>query len=243
MFTIELILSELKGFDVSSFNRDIEMKSRRQTFPTRFDMSIYDSSFTFYYRNKRIKSCEDYTEAIESSENKGENIFQACAFPCSFSLKRVDFSTPICPLVFNNSNIKSFIINGLMNTFYRANTLRFSNSYLNITSFIEEVLFLDANKIIIDKNIVRPDLFKNTKYFVPFGILESVQVDLFLPTNFPLLKTIELGLQFFKPLTYKQGINWIQSLNKGLNYNLTSQNLTSVDISSKMKQLRLVKSA
>lgn len=222
MFTIDLILSEIKGFSVSSFNRDKETKSRRQKILSRLEVSIYDSSLEFYYRNQRIKSCEDYLRAIKSSE--GENIFQACSFPCWFRLKRVDFSTPICQLVFNNSNVKSLIVNELIDTYYRTNLIRFLESNLSITCFIEEVSFFDVNKISLDKSLVNTDVFKNIKYFTAYGFLESVQVDLFVPSNFPLLKNIELGLQFFKPLIHRKGIDWIQSLNKGLNYNLMSKN-------------------
>ena len=208
MFSVEFIFSELKGFDINSFNQGIGIKQKFQKDLSRLEMWIYDSSFEFYYRNKRIKSCEDYTNAIESSEIRGENIFQACAFPCSFRLKRVDFSTPICPLAFNNSNITILTVNELIDTFYRTNSLRFLESNLSIVCFIGEVSLVDVNKINLDKNL---DVFKNMKYFSAYGILESVQVELFLPENFPLLKNIVLGLTFFRPLIHRKGIDWIQA--------------------------------
>ena len=212
---LNLVFEQISGFDIDSF------KHTDEKLPMRIEVSIYDSSLDFYSRNKKIRSCEDYLNGL------GENLnfFQACSFPCQFSLRRFKFKTPICPLALNNSDIHSFKINRLIDTFYKANTIRFldlnSKNKISFNSIIREFELMDVDNISIDKRLLQPDVFENMRFFQAFGRVAQIQEDLFALPNFPRLEIFEIGLQFFKPLVHKQGIGWIEAINSDLNIDLS----------------------
>lgn len=171
--------------------------------------------------------------------NSGGNFFQACSFPCTITITRFTYPIPICPLAFNNTDIKKLRVSELIDTFYKTNTIRFlrnSNYSSSIKCSINDVLFAEMDNVNIDETTFNLDVFKNTETFDLYGKIAKIQTDLF--SSLSRLKQIQIKFQFFQPLIHKQGIKWIEKINMGLNYNL-SGNLSLVDRLSRMKSIEI----
>lgn len=219
-FMIEINLGHIVGFDVNSFNKTANLGQSKLL------VTINLGEFVFYSRSKRIKSCEEYYSY--STMNNGANFFQACSFPCTVTITRFAYPIPICPLAFNNTDIKKLRVSELIDTFYKTNTIRFlrnSNYSPSFKCSINDVLFAEMDNVNIDETTFNLDVFKNTEAFTLDGKIGKIQTDLF--SSLSRLKQIQIKMHFFQPIIHKQGIEWIEKINMGLNYNLSGNPISS----------------
>lgn len=226
-FKLILILKNIKGFEINLY--EIRPKNPQKKVTYR-DMTLYDSELEFYSKNKRIESCEEYFSLLETSKNMA-NILQLKVE--ELKLERVSFKTPICPLALNNSFIPSLLLVGLINTFYKVNTLKFIATNVSFNIYIESLKLQDAEKVIIDKEFLNRDVFKNLRDIQFNGELKEIQANLFSPQNFPLLRYIDIHFRFFRLLVHRQGIDWIQAINNDAYIDLN--NISKLSKSEKKK--------
>ena len=226
-----LILKNIKGFEINLY--EMRPKNPLKTEISR-DMTLYDSELEFYSKNKRIESCEEYFSLLETSKNM-VNILQLKVN--KLKLERVSFRTPICPLALNNSFISSLLLVGLINTFYKVNTLKFIATNVSFNIYIESIELQDAEKVTIDKEFLNREVFKNLENIHFNGELKEIQANLFSPQNFPSLRYIDIHFQFFRLLVHRQGIDWIQAINNDVYIDLN--NISNLSVSDKKKTFKI----
>jgi hypothetical protein len=207
----------LKGFD-------IEMLKNLNSSETSPDLSIYlaNCPLDFYHKRRRINSCQDI---IDSNLTDIESIFQIKTgyngFPSAFRLQNVEYKRSICPLIFSNSQIKLFRLEGLVDTFYKKNVLSFSNdAFKNLISEIKNLEILKAQNIKLDLNLFHASVFKFTEDInIANGWLNSINENAF--KGLDNLKYIRIGSSVFRKINHKQGINWIRQINQGVDLNVS----------------------
>ena len=210
MIELEVLLKNFKGFDINAFDA---VSTTRYRYPI---LKLFDNRLDLYASNKKIQTCKDYID-----NNSGNvSLFQAFKPLSGITLSKVYFSNSICPLIFNNSIIERFEITNLIDTFYKTSLIRFENSnFSTLNSDISYLFLLDIEKINIDSNVLKPQLFHNVKMFYFFGEIKSIQSNLFQPSNFQHLDTIHIQLHYFQTFVHRQGIEWILYINEDLKIN------------------------
>jgi hypothetical protein len=109
----------------------------------------------FYTNGKMIKSCRDILE----SNSTILSIFQIN--PGFFLIQDNQSSIDLCPLVFKNTNIRILGFLGLSDTFYKRNTLKFTNDLFNDLNSSIYILQLDKiESIKLDLTLLKPSVFR-----------------------------------------------------------------------------------
>jgi hypothetical protein len=188
------------------------------------NLIFYDSNFNFYDRSQRlIRSCHDQEQHFSSSR-----FLLHFEKPLFLTFKSgVRFLTPVCPHIFRNVSLYQLNIYFLISTFYKKNVLNFlndnnaeSSSSSPLNAQIKNLILSDSYAIDLDSSILNANVFERLEYFeVRFGSIDWIEANVF--RSFAQLKFIRFGnlVNVFR----RQGIAWIQAINKHLNVDLTDR--------------------
>ena len=138
-----------------------------------------------------------------------------------FELRNIEFKQKTCPLVFKNSGIDTLMIDGLVDTFYKKNLLKFSNEIeTDLDSKITRLDLKDTVNIDLDLNIIHPSVFNYTNEINFNSFLNSISGDIF--ERLKNLSLLNISDIVFRKINHKQGIKWIRQWNKDINVNLNN---------------------
>lgn len=129
---------------------------------------------------------------------------------------RNPYKRKICPLLFQNTNVKNFFIFALVDTFYKKNVINFENSpYFN--SIVNALYIKNTENVILDENLLSQKLFTNVEIVTLEGKFNRIQQNTFV--NFTKLKLIRLDIYFARNLLHK-GFVWIRAINDNIKVKL-----------------------
>lgn len=203
-----------------------------------FRISFYYTKFDFYLKKKRINSCSDLLKANVThpktfihAKSDDPNSFYHLSFYNTY------FRQTTCPLFFKGVLIKHLVLNALVNSFYKKNTLTF-RSDVKLDSFKEStkviwVSFMDAENIHVDETLLHPDIFSKVCKIDFDGMLKSIANDIFRPMK--QLQLIIFDLSQIEVLLHK-GIKWISSINYDVNVNMSDK----LDLKQNMHRFVLI---
>ena len=221
----------IKGFDVNiQDNNPIN-----QRFFSPWKVYLANCRLDFYHEKRKINSCQDL---IEFNITQIQTIFQIKSDTMlkRFDLNYIEYKQSICPFLFNNTNINTIYIRGLIDTFYKKSVLSFSNeTFPTLNSRIRQLTLFRINNIKLDLSFLHPSVFNTISRFeIMTGSLNSINGEIFRHLIY--LSYIEINLKIFRKINHKQGIEWIGQINHDLNVNLS--NFTDIVV-KKLKKKKL----
>ena len=153
---------------------------------------------------------------------------------------RLNFSSDVCPLVFQNANIKKLSI-AVLN---EANTLTFAelkpgaNNRTNINSKIDSFEVKNSELLSLDSSLINPSVFEYlTELSFASAVSElKIQQDLF--ASLRSLRSFSLEMKDFSELMKAENLGWILSLNSGVRVDLSDVGALSSQ-AARDKQLAL----
>ena len=80
-------------------------------------------------------------------------------------------------------------------------------------------IFIQSFNVDLDEKLLNKNIFRSIRELEIDGRLNSIQNDLF--SSFDQLRLVRLQADCFRQLISRQGIEWIKSMNKRLNVNLS----------------------
>lgn len=190
------------------------------------DLNLF-SSFLFaksnlnFYLNKRpINQCED----LENTNPR--TIFQLIPGKLISNLQfnECRFKQKLCPAVFKNSYIYTLQIQNMVKSFLKTNTLTFyeSNNRTDLNSIIFIFYLYNMKTIDIDSNLLNSDVFKHLTEMSVGGEINRIEPNVF--KSFRHLKFLSLSLAYYREFIHRNGIEWMNSLNEGLDFNVSQTN-------------------
>ena len=216
---VNLKLWGIKGFDVNFI--DDSYSNRKE----QFEVELSNCKLDFYHHRKknRINSCRDL---IDTNITRIRSLFQIDSSTngsIHIHLRNVEFKFNLCPLVFQNTNIRTLLLNDLLDTFYKRNVFSLSNETLpKLNSTIISLELHNLHSINLDSNLLNPSVFKKlTTISILSGSLNSIDQEIFKHLNS--LQSIYLSSIVFRKINHKQGINWIKQINFDVNVNLSGK--------------------
>lgn len=201
--SIHLSISNLKGIEYKANPFNLNR-------PDIVNLELIDSFLDIYSRDDLLglKICDNKLLSEFNSENLFKNINELIIHP-------LNRSNIICPVLFKNAYINSLsVINNFNFEFYKLPETELNCTINNLNlDFVE--LFLDSKLLdsMIFSQLIRISIM--------YSKLEGIQKDLFY--SFKKLKTLILFLDNFDQL-YKNGIEWMHSLNSDVYVDLTNEN-------------------
>ena len=207
-------LVNLKGFDV---NLALELSELA-------DFEFYDIDFDFYSRdNKIIRTCEEYKNSLDDIWPPKKFIFNANSSSkmVYFTVKLINsqFRTPVCPLVFENTQLYGLWINNLVKSYYKKNVIKFLKVNRSINCTIKNYQLENFYGLDISKELINEKIFEKTSKFQFDGVINSIQTDLF--KSIESLKSIQFNPVHLLEIVRKQGIQWIKNINYQVRVNLS----------------------
>lgn len=181
-------------------------------------IKIYESKFDFYSANgSRITACDALS--LESSEKRW--ILQTFSY-AKLRIFKSTFKNPICPLVFNDSHINDIYIDNMINTFYKTNLLRFSNTSVGKMTLqkMTQVNFENFVNIDVDSSLLSPLVFEKILILILNGEVNSIQTGLL--KSFKSLSQVDLRLYCARRL-FHRGIAWIRDLKPDNHVNVSNK--------------------
>lgn len=220
--TFSYILLNVNGFNYKTnikYPLFVDLPNYRQ-------FRLYDSNFDFYIDNKLVNHCDQSLYTIEKFYFPFEQI-SALSFYFRVKLSR------ICPLYFKNVNITYFEVIRMQYSFIKNNVLLFYkiNQTIDIKSMILRFRFDNSQNLIVDHEILNPQVFYYLKILDIGGHVYSIDSNLF--TKF---RYIELVLIRVTNLHYliSKGIKWISSINQDLKLDLDDKNKSKLFLNRKV---------
>lgn len=200
-------LLNVNGFDIDS--RIFLNKTKRVIIFTKFNV---------FKQNKLVRDCRGFAESnsfIFQTDNSVNN------WPELWIIKQKN-DKPICSLFFRNAKLSLLAFQFIINSFYMKNLVTFIDSPLNrpLNVSIEHFELTIGYGLDINSRLLNPVIFANIYEFTFFTHLNSIDSKVFKPFR-------ELRLIYFNPiylgqLIRKQGIEWIKSINSGINFDLSN---------------------
>ena len=224
--------NEIKFKGIIGFDMNLET-----SFDPSYKVSTYlvflDARFEFYYNNKLISSCEDFTR-LNFTEPKSVFQLGTKSRQVYYTFENTRFPNSVCPFFFNNiqANRMTFIL--MIKTFYKSSFLKFSSNYKSAqqNSYVKSLYMEKIEKIDIDSYLLNENVFKSIITLSIDGEINSIQEGIFKP--FTYLRTIYLELNYFENLIHK-GTKWISSINHGFHINLSNQTQLKLNINRLVK--------
>lgn len=147
------------------------------------------------------------------------------------NLLNIKFTTPICPLVFENANIEELKISNMVNSYYKKNVFRLINYTASEPRSLNtniRVLWLEQfYGIELDTTLLNSEIFQKTDFFSFQGVIKSIQPNLF--ENLRNFRLLLIDQDNLLDLTRSQGIEWIKKINYKIKANLSDpQSFTSL---------------
>ena len=143
------------------------------------------------------------------------------------------YSHQVCPYVFINSRLDQLLFDQITNSLIFKNRLQFiqidENEFPSIGLNIEGPESLELNIFFeeLTKEILCPQIFRDTKVLQITGSLNKIQTDLF--QDFTKIELIFLKLDSLR-LFFHQGIEWMSYLNRDLKNHDIKSNLNRIII-------------
>ena len=225
----EIKFKGIKGFDLNI------QTYLDQSNPTLRYLTFLNSRFDFYYSNKQISSCEDFT-SINVTEPKSVFQLGTKTRQIVYKFENTRFPNSVCPFFFNN--IQSYRLNfyTMIKTFYKSSFLKFQFSSNNkstpLTGNVKELNIYKIEKIDIDSYLLNENIFKNIDTLLISGEINSIEEGIFKP--FTYLRRIGLDIEYFDSLIHK-GTKWISSINYDLRVNLSNQSQLELNLNRTVK--------
>ena len=197
-------------------------------------LTLTNLYFDFVFNNESLyKSCD-------------LNIVNRAFKPLLASFQQVfldfelNFSSVVCPLVFQNANIKKLSIAALN----EANTLKFvelkpgANNRTNINSKIDSFEVKNSELISLDSSLINPSVFEYLTELKFASAVSELKIQENLFASLRNLRSFSLEMKDFSELMKAENLNWILSLNSGFRIDLSDVGALSSQ-AAKDKQLAL----
>lgn len=222
MMSISIEFRSFKSFDLDLF--DITGMSKQRSLMA---LKCMNCDLNFYLGERKLEKCEDiYIKTKNLTEFLPKSIFQLSWLmlkdKSTIHLFLNEYKSDLCPLVFRNVYVDNLFIYG-DNSFYSRRILRFSNTEASFYPPLKSRIFFvttNIDNIEIDLAFLNPSVFEKIEALDIRGKVKSIE-----PMLFDSLKNVflvSLLTEYLKALMHnKQGIEWIRSINRDLNVNLT----------------------
>lgn len=212
----------IRGFDIDLFdyihNQKLIFKNTTIT-----NLKLSNCDFNFYSGDKKMKTCGDFYNTNPKS------IFQLATVILNREGEEGKLvyiylsgdNSLICPLVFKNVKLGYLYIVG-ENSYFSRRVMRFSNeSNFTDLNFYITTLSIQINNIELDFAFLNPTVFEKVNALILFGRIKSIDRNVL--GSFKRVKNINFLSVYFRSLLHNEhGIEWIKSINSGLNVNLTN---------------------
>ena len=223
-FKIELSINfvNLNGFELD-FANDQNISKHNFT-DIYFLFQCIRCKIEFYSNGRQMKTCQDIIDEYPNIDSIW-SLFQIKSLVSItwITLFYSEFDTPLCPIVFKNSDISRFYVIGLSDTFYKRNILSIENrTFDDLNSTIKELYIEKAEKINIDSNLLNPYVFKSLKTIHLFGSFNKI--DGISLNAFKELFNIRIVKKNYRDIIHKNGLKWIRDLNSGLDVTVNLSN-------------------
>lgn len=198
----------------------LDFKQINKSFKLSSSIKIYESKFDFYSANgSRITACDSLS--LDESSGDKRWILQTFSY-AKLRIFKSTFKNPICPLVFNDSNINDMYIDNMINTFYKTNLLRFTNTSVGKMTLekMKEVNFEHFVNIDVDSSLLSPLVFEKIRILILNGEVSSIRTGLL--KSFKSLSQVNLRFYCARRL-FHRGIAWIHDLNAGIHVNVSNK--------------------
>ena len=196
------------GIDLNNKNDDIIVNN-----PSTSKLYCIGCTMDFYTNsNKLISSCDD----IIDSNSTVLSFFQIkLNFQKILVLDSCNYPNNICPLVFKNTNIESLALTGLVDSFYKRNTLTFTNDvFVDLNSTVFQMQLSKVENIKLDSNFLNPSVFRNLLSLHIYGSVKSIDTSLYKTIEY--LRLINFAPLYFRKLMHENGIDWIKEANNNI---------------------------
>lgn len=122
-----------------------------------YEINFYNTRFDFRLGGQPVKSCQQFTNRTQVKSIF--QIFPRSDFPHMIWLNP-KFVRPLCPLVFKNAGFKYLATTGVVNSFYKHNSLSFTNdTFGDLDSWIYSLQFYNSENIELDTKLLNPSVF------------------------------------------------------------------------------------
>ena len=195
-----------------------------------------DMNFTFTLNNDAdlSSSCVFYSDLDYNP------LF--ASFDRIFLDNKVKFVNRVCPLIFQNSDIKRFLINNLD----QDDTLIFlpligsgnNRTENELNSNIELFEIYLSNLRILDQSLLNPYVFKNIKQFIYQSSTSEMSITSDLFSNFTKLKEFSLSMPQVESYIKRENFEWLRSLNPEVSINADNET-EQTNVDNQMKQFKL----
>jgi hypothetical protein len=201
-FTVEL--GHMRGFYFIygvQFDYNTEIGNKNLT------LSIETSIIEFYFKKSAItkEQCSRLEGLITNDLSTLFNSFRSIVFG-----RDVKYTGTVCALMFNNSNLDSLYLAGLVRSLVKVNIWRFGNdvsAYL-FAEFRSSISSLSVSgyNYELDESIMHPRVFELTGTLAIQASINSIQVDLF--KSFAYLRNIQVYMDILKNFFHTVGLDW-----------------------------------
>ena len=190
-------------------------------FPSIHQIYLINSDLRFTIDGKIIKTCSDIISAY-NERFKIDSLFQVpLVLERRFYLFGCRFPPTLCPLIFNKSFINYFFILDIVDTFYKTNLIKFSNEpFEDLNSYIMTLYISHSENIILDTTFLNSFVFENLHNIHAMCSVGSISIDLF--TSLKKLSNINFVTIHFRKLIHRNGIEWINGINRDVHVNLSN---------------------
>ena len=225
-------LQFFKGFEINLFNYSIDFKEESKNIIS----SIRFSNLAFYIDKKKLISCQDFIDAINSTTYP-RSIFQFFSIfnKESLNIELAGYKESLCPLAFKNFEMRELAIFG-ENSFYSRRLLVFRNDSFNDLNSTIERLNINVPNIELTTNFLHPDVFMNLSSIKFYCKVKIIQPDVFI--RLTEVKYIELSNIYLRSLMHNSGMEWIKNINKDVDCDLENSTELEKNI-SKLKSIKL----
>ena len=224
-----LFFINMKGIEInlSDNNKSSSIIENNQKI---FFITCIACKMNFYTKGKLIKSCRDILETNSTIIS----IFQMNSN--SILIQNNQNSIDLCPLVFKNARIWLLDLLGLVDTFYKRNTLKFTNDVFSDLNSL--IIILQLNKvesIKLDLTILNPSVFSRLRRINIYGPIKSIDKNIF--AMLPQLDHIFFDSMYFRKMIHENGIDWIKEIDKNLTIKVDLKNISEAN---EIKKRRVV---
>ena len=219
----ETKLKGINGFDIYI---QTSLNQSHKSWPL---LIFLNARFEFYYKNKLISSCEDFT-SMNLTEPKSVFQLGTKTRQVNYNFDNTRFPDSVCPYLFNNIQSNSMDFKRMIKTFYKSSYLKFSSNNKSepLNSYVNTLYFSKIEKLDLDSNLLNEKVFKDISYLSLDGEMNSIEEGIF--KSFTKLRSIYFqDLEFFENLIHK-GTRWISSINHGLHVNLSNRTQLELNI-------------
>lgn len=199
----------------------------------RLDFSLIDINFEFFDNNYRsIRTCQDF-ERLENSTRSHFFDTRYVSSYLSVAISNTLYGKPVCELVFKSTGITQINFYDAYETAIKTNRPRFVQQakvkYLK--SQIGKFVLESSWNLNLDSQFLNAKIFENlVEVNLKGANMKTIQNELFI--YFKYLRRIYFEYDTFFKLVKRQGIEWVKSINAGLDIDLDNETqlVSSIDL-------------